>query len=624
VGDCTNLLNKAFERGPLMAKATGHSAEAVPADSQGRPEGARTVVVIGGGVSGLATAALLARRGHSVTLVEKNPVLGGRAGSLESGGFRWDTGPSWYLMPEVFAQFYALLGMTPEHELDLARLDPAYAVWDGERGGTESIEVRSGRAHVRALFESLEPGSGATFDDYLDSAGHTYALALRRFLYNSFGARGLASAFARRDVLAVAPRLVPLLLRSLHSFVSGSFRNPTIRKILDYPAVFLGSSPYRTPALYHLMSHLDLDDGVYYPRGGFTTFVESLRRAAEREGVTILTDTEALEIKTRASRSVGVYSSRRPSKVSNWLRQNVPYLQTKGPMLAGAFTRATGYGPREYVATGVRIRRAGEPNPRVLHADAVIGAHDIQHLEERLLKEDRRTYPQSYWDKKIPGPGALVLMLGVRGELPQLRHHNLLFASDWKGGFEAIFGAAPHIPDPASLYICKPSATDSSVAPKGYENLFVLVPVPADVDDAGGHVQDPGALGYGDGDPEDRADPAQAAADRVIAQIAQWTGVPDLAERIVERHVRTPADFAEDVYAWRGTALGQAHTLAQSAMFRTKNSSRRVEGVYYAGSSTLPGIGVPMCLISAELAVHAVEGTRAEGPMKPRDRYGRR
>ncbi len=484
--------------------------------------------------------------------------------------------------------------------------------------------MRSGRANVRALFESLEPGAGATFDDYLDSAGHTYALALRRFLYTRFGARGLAAAFARRDVLAVAPRLVPLLLRNLHSFVSGRFRNPTIRKILDYPAVFLGSSPYRTPALYHLMSHLDLDDGVYYPRAGFTTFVESLRRAAEREGAEILTDTEALEIKARTSSSVSRYTSRKPSGIADWLRWNVPYLQRKGPVLAGAFTRATGYGPREYVATGVRIRTAGEPNPRVLPADAVIGAHDIQHLEEHLLKEDRRTYPQRYWDKKTPGPGALVLMLGVRGELPELRHHNLLFASDWKGGFEAIFGGDPHVPDPASLYICKPSATDSTVAPDGHENLFVLVPVPADVDDAGGHVQDPGALGFGDGDPEDPDDPAQAVAHRVIAQIAQWTGVPDLAERIVERHVITPADFAEDVYAWRGTALGPAHTLAQSAMFRTKNASRRVEGLYYAGSSTLPGIGLPMCLISAELAVHAVEGTRAEVPMQPQDRHGRR
>ncbi|WP_333619180.1 phytoene desaturase family protein, partial [Dietzia sp.] len=273
------------------------------------------------------------------------------------------------------------------------------------------------------------------------------------------------------------------------------------------------------------------------------------------------------------------------------------------------WTKVTGEGRREFEVTGVRVRAAGEHGPRVLPAAAVIGAHDIQHLEERLLRPEWRTYPQKYWDAKVPGPGALLLLLGVEGELPQLRHHNLLFSEDWAGAFDAIFGDAPHVPDPASLYICKPSATDSSVAPAGHENLFVLVPVPADVDDTGGHVVDPGALGYGDGDPDDADDPAQAAADRVIAQIAEWTGIGDLAERIVERRVITPGDFAEDLYAWRGTALGQAHTLRQSAMFRTKNRSRRVEGLYYAGSSTLPGIGLPMCLISAELAADAVSAS---------------
>lgn len=553
---------------------------AAPNPATRRTGAPRTVVVMGGGVSGLATAALLARRGHSVTLVEKNAALGGRAGSHSAGGFRWDTGPSWYLMPEVFARFYRLLGTTPEAELDLVRLDPAYAVWDGPG---EPLEVRSGRAAARRLFESVEAGSGDVLDRYLDSAASTYALALRRFLYTSFGPRGLVSAFLRRDVLAVAPRLVPLLFRSLHSFVSRRFAHPTLRKILDYPAVFLGSSPYRTPALYHLMSHLDLEDGVFYPRGGFSTFVESLRRAAVREGAEVLTETEALEVVTReATDGDG---------------------RTRGGGAAGSVAAAG-----NVAVSGVRVRTAGAP-ARILPADAVVGAHDIHHLEERLLRPEERTYPQSYWDRRTPGPGALVLLLGVRGEVPQLRHHNLLFAEDWRGGFDAIFGDAPHLPDPASLYICRPSATDPGVAPEGHSNLFVLVPVPADVDDPGGHLASPGALGFGDGDAP--GDPARMAADRVVAQIAEWTGIDDLAERIVERRVLTPADFAEDVGAWRGTALGPAHTLAQSAMFRTKNASRRVAGLFYAGSSTLPGIGLPMCLISAELAVHAVEGIRS-------------
>ena len=582
--------------------------------------GPTPVVVIGGGVSGLASASLLARRGYVVTLVERNSEVGGRAGSYSSGGFRWDTGPSWYLMPEVFARFYELLGMTPDDELDLARLDPAYAVWDGTGS---PVDVRSGREEARALFESLEPGSGPALDEYLDSAGQTYRLALRRFLYTSFGPRELASAFARRDVLRAAPKLVPLLFRSLHAFAAGRFTSPTIRKILDYPAVFLGASPYQAPALYHLMSHLDLEDGVYYPRGGFITIVESLRRAAEREGVTILTETEAEAIKARERGTFTYYSDRKPplrARAASWLRLHAPLKSNKtANRVRDALTRATGVGPRDFEITGVRVRAAGEPGPRLLPAAAVVGAHDMQHLEQRLLRPEWRTYPQRYWDSKVPGPGALVLLLGVRGELPELRHHNLLFTDDWKGGFDAIFGDKPHVSDPASLYICKPSASDGSVAPEGHENLFVLIPVPADVDDTDGHVLDPGALGYGDGDPGDPDDPAQAAADRAIAQIAQWTGIDDLAERIVERKVITPGDFAEDFYAWKGTALGQAHTLRQSAMFRTKNRSRLVDGLYYAGSSTLPGIGLPMCLISAELAADAIDsGLRGRG-MGPRE-----
>ena len=101
----------------------------------------------------------------------------------------------------------------------------------------------------------------------------------------------------------------------------------------------------------------------------------------------------------------------------------------------------------------------------------------------------------------------------------------------------------------------------------------------------------------------------------MVAQIARWTGVDDLADRVVVRHTRTPEDFERDLGAWRGTALGPAHTLGQSAFFRTRNVSRRVEGLYFAGSSTLPGIGLPMCLISAELVVKHLRGDTGTAPL---------
>jgi len=154
------------------------------------------------------------------------------------------------------------------------------------------------------------------------------------------------------------------------------------------------------------------------------------------------------------------------------------------------------------------------------------------------------------------------------------------------------------VPAPASLYVCKPSGVDPSVAPKGSENLFVLVPIPADP-----------TIGHG-GD-----DRIEKLADVVIEQIADWTGIADLADRITVRRTVGPADFVDDLNAWRGTALGPAHTLKQSAFFRAGNKSKKVEGLYYVGGSTIPGIGLPMCLISAEVLVKRLRGDTTTEPL---------
>jgi phytoene desaturase len=193
--------------------------------------------------------------------------------------------------------------------------------------------------------------------------------------------------------------------------------------------------------------------------------------------------------------------------------------------------------------------------------------------------------------------------LGVKGELPQLEHHTLLFTREWERGFEAIFGSQPSVPEPASLYICKPGGVDPDVAPEGYENLFVLVPIPADPTIGRGDVD-------GDGDTR-----IEVLADRVIDQISKWAGIPDLASRITVRRTYGPGNFVDDLHAWNGTALGPAHTLKQSAFFRAGNVSKKVDGLYYVGGSTIPGIGLPMCLISAEILVKRLRGDTTTEPM---------
>ena len=509
-----------------------------------------TVIVIGGGIAGLASAALLAREGHEVTLLEAGPEVGGRAGSWEKDGFRFDTGPSWYLMPEVFDHFYKLLGTSAEEQLHLVTLEPGYRVYF--EGVDEPLDISADVQDNLELFESIEKGAGNRLVRYLDSARETYELAKRRFLYTTYAD---FRPLLRRDVVSRTGRFVRLLVQPLSSFIAGKFRDGRLRKVLGYPAVFLGSSPYLTPSMYHLMSHLDLEDGVLYPIGGFTGVIESIADLARAEGATISTGATVKRIIVENGRATGV----------------------------------------EY--TDARRKK------HTVTADIVVSAADLHHTETQLLEAENQTYPQEYWDAKTPGPGALLLYLGVKGQLPELEHHTLLFADKWQEGFTAIFGETTSIPEPASLYICKPSGVDPDVAPEGFENLFVLVPIPADP-----------SLGKGGvGRKGDKK--LEAVADRVIAQIAEWAGIPDLASRITVRRTVGPADFERDLNAWRGTALGPAHTLKQSAFFRSGNVSKKVDGLYYAGGSSIPGVGLPMCLISAEILVKRLRGDTSTEPL---------
>ncbi|WP_254782812.1 phytoene desaturase family protein [Curtobacterium sp. MCBA15_009] len=523
---------------------------------------ARRAVVIGGGISGLAAAALLARDGFAVTVLEQRTQLGGRAGSWERDGFRFDTGPSWYLMPEVFDHFFRLLGTSADAELDLVELDPGYRVYT--EGHDEPIDLRADREANIALFESVEPGAGARIRKYLASAEDTYAMAIRRFLYTTFQD---LTKLAAPDVLRRLPKLARLLLQPLSSRAASAVKDRRLWQILGYPAVFLGTSPYAAPSMYHLMSHLDLADGVLYPKGGITEVIGAVERVARAEGARVIAGAKVERIVVE-----------------------------------------------DGVATGV-VHRDRDGVQHTAPADLVVSAADLQHTEMQLLDREHRTHGAEHWKTRDPGPSAVLVYLGIDGPTPGLLHHTLVFTEDWKANFGAIFGKDRHVPDPASIYVCAPSETDPSVAPRGSSNLFILVPLPADLSIGKGGVD-------GAGDFE-----VERIADRAIDVVAERAGVPDLRDRIRVRRTIGPRDFADDLNAWNGSMLGPAHTLKQSAFFREKNASTKVQGLYYVGASTIPGIGLPMCLISAEVLLKRIHGDTSTEPLPtplraPRDRTG--
>ncbi|MEY4993997.1 MAG: hypothetical protein RIS82_1119, partial [Actinomycetota bacterium] len=450
----------------------------------------KTAVVVGGGIAGLATAALLAKAGMKVTVLEAREKVGGRAYIWEKDGFKFDMGPSWYLMPDAFEQFFKLMGTSAEAELNLVRLDPAYQTRN--EGYGDKLIIREKLTDNKVLFDAIEPGSGERLQAYIDSAEDTYNLSIKHFLYTNFQN---AKPFLQPDVLSRAGRFIKHLITPLDKFAAQHVSDPRLRKILNFPAVFLGASPYDTPSMYHLMTHVDMNVGVFYPMGGFYTVIEAIERLAKQHGVEIHTNSRVTKIQTSTDGRVA----------------------------------------------GVNV---GEV---FYSADVVVGNADLHHIETQLLEPKDQTLPAKWWEDKVPGPSAMLLFLGVKGKLPQLDHHTLLYSDDWAKNFKEVFRtpaekrkqkSASVIPNPASLYICAPSITDPSVAPEGYENLFVLVPIAADPE-----------LGHGgvDGQGDARF---EAEADRIIQQISEWCEIPDLAERIVVRRTMGPKDFMDDLNAW--------------------------------------------------------------------------
>ena len=209
---------------------------------------------------------------------------------------------------------------------------------------------------------------------------------------------------------------------------------------------------------------------------------------------------------------------------------------------------------------------------------------DYRHTEQALLAPEDRQYDADYWNSRTYAPSAFLLYLGVEGSVEPLAHHSLVLPTDWEGHFAQIFDD-PAWPEDPAYYLCVPSRTDDSVAPEGHSALFALVPI---------------APGLSDG-----PDARRRFRDQVLDDVADNAGV-DLRDRIVYEEIFTVSDFAGRYNATRGTALGLAHTLRQTGPMRPNRRSSALDGLYFTGSYTTPGIGVPMCLISGEHTADAV------------------
>ena len=496
----------------------------------------KKVVIIGAGIGGLGAAGLFAKKGYDVTVVEKNANLGGRANIFEHGGFRFDMGPSWYLAPDIFEHYFNLVGERVEDHLELKRLSPSYRIFFRNNG--DPLDINSDIEIDTATFEAIETGAGEKLRAYLEQSKYQYEVATQSFMFKNYDR---IWDFFNKRVMTEGQKLS--VFSTMHKFVSKFFTSKKLQQVMEYTMVFLGTSPYEAPALYNLMSHMDFNQGVFYPQGGFYELIKALANIAEKNGAVLRTNSPVEKIIVRDGKAVGV-------------------------------------------------RIEGD---EFIEADLVISNADMWFTETRLLDIAQQTHKEKYWQKRTMAPSAFIMYLGVSEKLPSLVHHNLLFSEDWRKNFDEIY-KDPCLPDEPSLYVCAPSVTDPSVAPEGKENLFVLVPIASDL-----AITD---------------EQKEIYADRVLALMEQEMNLQGLREKIEYKRIYTVENFAADYNAFKGSALGLAHTLRQTAIFRPKNKSKKIENLFYVGAGTNPGIGTQICLISAELAYKRVHDITTAEPLE--------
>ena len=383
----------------------------------------KKTTIVGSGLSGLSASCYLAKEGFDVTLVEKNNDVGGRLSSISVDGFRFDLGPSWYWMPDVFDKFFSDFGKNRNDYYTLERLDPSYKFFMSE----SSYEMPANLDELYNVFESIEEGSSLNLKKYIKQAKLKYDISMDQFIY--FPNK---SALEYLRISLVKHVFSLDMFKSLRKHISSLFENKKIRYMLEFPSMFLGGTPSNTPALYSLMNYADIIGGTWYPNGGMSSISNGFYLLSKELGVKHVFNDEIKKININSSNEIN-------SIVSD--------------------------------------------NGNIYISDNYLFCAEYPFVQMELLNDKHRSYDTNYWSKRDVAPSALIFYLGLSEKVKNINHHNLFFDRSFDNHLNDIFDKKQWPKDPL-FYICCPSKTDSSVVPNAnMENIFILIPIaPGSID----------------------------------------------------------------------------------------------------------------------------------------------
>jgi phytoene desaturase len=480
------------------------------------------VVVVGAGLGGLSAALRLAGSGRRVTVLEREPVPGGRAGLLEVDGYRFDTGPAVLTMPHLVADALACVGEELSDWLDLRPVEPAYRARFADGSTLDVIaDTEAMAAQVRAV---CGPSGEAGYRRFVAFTRRLYEIEMRAFID-----RNLDSPL---DLLTPdLARLVALGgFRRLAAKAASYLKDQRLQRIFTFQSMYVGLSPYDALAIYAVIAYMDSVAGVWFPMGGMHAIPQALAAAATKHGVEIRYRTEVSRVELSGSRAVAVHTR-------------------DGDRIAADVV--------------------------VLNPDLPVAWHDLLAAAPLPRRRPAVRY----------APSCLLLLAGSTLAHGDQAHHTIHFAEAWRTTFRELIRDHSLQTDP-SLFVSTPTVSDRSLAPPGRSSRYVLVPTPnldagIDWDWISGRYRE-----------------------EILVRLEQ-IGYRGFAASIEVEAMTTPADWARRGMA-RGTPFAAAHTVRQTGPFRPRNLA--FDNVVFAGSGTVPGVGVPMVLISGRLAAERIVG----------------
>lgn len=485
------------------------------------------IVIIGGGMGGLATALRLRHAGFDVTVVEKQKRLGGRSNVIEEDGFRVDIGPTILVMKDVFEETYRAIGENINRRIEFEQLDPNYRIYYHD--GT-SIDLYSNMAMLAREVEKVEPGAAERLFRFIGESAKKYEMGMAFVDRNYNSITGLASVDALKRLIDTRA------YQNLYQHVADFFQSDKLQKAFSFHSMFLGLSPFDALAMYALITYADLALGMWYPKGGIYRIIEDIVELGQERGITYRTNAPVHEICVENGK-------------------------VKGVML-----------------------ESGEMIP----ADLVVSNADLPYTYRNLVPTPYRgQYSDQKLDRMQYACSGFLLYLGVDKVYSHLSHQALYFSEDYRANLDAIFKNGT-LPTEPSFHLNCPTVTDPGLAPEGHSLLYVLAPMPnlqADIDWVAA---------------------APVVRERLLEQLERIVD-PNILQHIVWERQYRPTDWLNDINAVHGTAFGSlSQSFFQSSYFRPHNKARDLEGLYFVGQGTYPGIGMPMVLISAKLVTERI------------------